>query len=62
MRTQKKVRTASANLTAKKAGENTFARDVDEDGMTRIISDLNISYQQLGVLPRNAQIPQERQE
>ena len=45
LKTQKKVRAQSANLTAKKAGQATFAETTNQDGMNQLIADLNVSYE-----------------
>ena len=49
LKTQKKVRSQSANLNAKKAAmKSTFARDVDDEGLKTIEADLNVSHEKLG--------------
>ena len=59
MKVQNKVRTQSATLQARKAAYHTFAEQGDGN-MSKLITDLNISYEELGCLPRRVNISPER--
>ena len=59
LKTQKKVRTQSANLQARKAAHLSFAEQRPDD-VKQLICDLNVSYEELGCLPRRADLSPER--
>jgi len=60
MKSLKKVETQKANL-AHTLGNRNF--DHNDDGVHKIINDLNLTYEQLGFLPRgDIQLSAERQE
>ena len=61
LKTQKKVRAQSANLAAKRAATQALGKNVEEERVNKVLTDLNVSYKQLGALPKAGTIPAQRQ-
>jgi hypothetical protein len=59
MKTKKQVRTKSANLNARKQTIKTWAES-HPDNINRLIVDMNVSYEELGCLPRRSNISPEK--
>ena len=62
LKIQNKARAESADLQARKAMRFKNWCESGDDSMNQLIADLSVSYEDLGRLPRRADISPERQE